>query len=61
MAREAIDAVFNDNNYAEQAAAPAPALTVRSRRTACACFAYGLSRQSVISIAKQSEQNSKAS
>jgi hypothetical protein len=31
MAREAIDALFNDNNYAEQAAAPAPALTVCNR------------------------------
>ena len=29
MAREAIDALFNDNNYAEQASAPAPSLTVR--------------------------------
>ena len=29
MARDAIDALFNDNNYSEQASAPAPSLTVR--------------------------------
>ena len=37
MAREAIDALFNDNNYAEQAAAPAPALTVCSLMHTPAC------------------------